>query len=187
MTKNEKIAAALGGTLVVAFGLIAFNTSKSQTPPVVTSPIAPAGQLAPLSTNTIPMALPAPAVKGPTYMPTASGLMPVMAPAATSNSNSSYGYVRTPSGSLAKVPLLRSEQPGLAPGGSAPVQPGIDEPMSAPPVVEHTTAFVPESTTVHRVYVHRRIGHRSSGKIHVARAVKHTVAFAVKMPGRLRL
>jgi hypothetical protein len=48
------------------------------------------------------------------------------------------------------------------------------------------TAYVAPSTAVHRAYVYHRVRREKPGNVHVARALKHTVAFTVKLPGRLR-
>ena len=48
------------------------------------------------------------------------------------------------------------------------------------------TAYVPMTTTYHRAYIYQRVRNEAPGNIHVVRAMKHTLAFAVKFPFRLR-
>jgi hypothetical protein len=52
-------------------------------------------------------------------------------------------------------------------------------------VVERQTVYTTRPVYATRVVVRHR--HHSSGKVHVARAAKHTVMFVAKLPGRMRL
>jgi hypothetical protein len=44
-----------------------------------------------------------------------------------------------------------------------------------------------KTTTVHQAYVHRTYKHHRTDKVHMARATKHGVMFALKLPGRMAL
>jgi hypothetical protein len=93
------------------------------------------------------------------------------------------------------VPILKQQLNQPQPNVPLRAQQGTYAPVAAPetPVAERTvttttekTAYVPPSTTYHRAYVYQRVRNEAPGNIHVARALKHTLAFSVKFPFRLR-
>lgn len=199
MTKNNKIAAAVIGSLALIIGLGAYelNRNASQgTSAIPTKTTVETTQVQPtpaLSPTAAPVyraaAVPAPGQLAP---PAPAN---VVQPVGPSDLQMRGGRTITQSGVMqapptygsspyvrSQVTTLQAQQPLMAP--VTVVQPRPTTTLYS----ERTTAYVPETAPpIHRVYVHRRIRYRSSGKIHVARAVKHTIAFAVKMPGRLRL
>jgi len=93
------------------------------------------------------------------------------------------------------APITTAVQP--APATVAEVPPTAAAPTLAmapvPPVVasEQTVTTVQTkrsySRPVYTSQVTRRRRHHSSGKVHVARAAKHTASFVAKLPGRLHL
>jgi hypothetical protein len=206
MTRNHKIAAAIIGSLALIMGIGAYEMNKGHDQPVTTNRTVT--ETLPIQPSPVLGAHVASATVQPTPNPGATPVNPANRLAAAAGqpiqgvgpvTRYSTTDVRNPYGApassylpsspyVAGAPInqLQSEQAVMAPAGSETV---VQTRPTTSVYSQRTTAYVPESsTTVHRVYVHRRVrySHRS-GKIHVARAVKHSIAFAVKMPGRLRL
>lgn len=75
---------------------------------------------------------------------------------------------------------LKSQQATYAP------EPFGTEQQTTTTTTSTKTAYVAPSTAVHRAYVYHRVRREKPGNVHVARALKHTIAFTVKLPGRLR-
>jgi len=205
MTKNEKVTAGLIGglALVLAVGAYEMGTSgnRAEAPTVPQAGVLPSQPVPTTAGNpsTATATGPASPVVPPTQWHTvAPANQPArLGSAAVVPSQTTAGpttLVRTPSGALVPTTTLRSQQATLAPQSQTTVNRTEEVVPAAAPAstvtTTRTTAYVPESTTeVHRVYVHRQVHYRhyKSDKIHVSRAVKHSIAFAVKMPGRLRL
>lgn len=49
------------------------------------------------------------------------------------------------------------------------------------------STYSEKKTVVHQAYVHRTYKHHRTDKVHMARATKHGVMFALKLPGRMAL
>ncbi len=83
-----------------------------------------------------------------------------------------------PTTTVSEVPQNSAPAVAMAPG----------TPVVAP---EQTVTTVQTkhsySRPVYTSHVTRRRRHHSSGKVHVARAAKHTASFVAKLPGRIRL
>jgi hypothetical protein len=206
MTRNHKVAAAVIGSLALIVGIGAYEMNKGHDHPVTTTRTAT--EMVPIQPAPVIGAYGAPATVQPTASPSAAPVNPANRLAATAGqpiqgvgpvTRYAETNVRNPYGAPASSYL-----PSSAYVSGAPInQLHAEQAVMAPAVTEttvqtrpttsvysqRTTAYVPESsTTMHRVYMHRRVHYsHKSGKIHVSRAVKHTVLFAVKMPGRLRL
>ena len=75
---------------------------------------------------------------------------------------------------------------GIRTPGSQPIGATV-VPANETTVVTTKTAMVqPTHVTYHRVYVSKH-RHEKPGNIHVARGLKHTIAFSAKLPFRLRM
>jgi hypothetical protein len=203
MTKNQKLTAGVVGGLALVLAVGAFelgtNNNRVEAPPATSSGVLP-NQTSPATDTNDSAVLPStasPVIPPRQWRSVAPGTPVNAGPAAIvpgQSVSSSTALVRTPSGALVPSNTLQAEQPALAPQSQTTVNSTeAVAPAPYPPstvTTTRTTAYVPETTTVtHRVYVHRRVHyrHHSSGKVHVARAVKHTVMFTAKLPGRLRL
>lgn len=93
------------------------------------------------------------------------------------------------------IPILKQQVNQPQQDVQLTAQRGVYAPVAATsaPATEQTvtttttkTAYVPPSTSVHRAYVYERVRHEAPGNIHVLRGLKHTLAFTVKFPFRLR-
>ncbi|HEY9719651.1 MAG TPA: hypothetical protein V6C69_19385 [Trichormus sp.] len=204
MTKNEKVTAGIVGglALVLAVGAYEFSTNNNRAEaPTAQSPGVLPNQTSPnagTNNSAVLPATPSPVVAPRQWRSVAPGTPVGPGPAAVVPSQNVYSpttVVRTPSGAFVPSATLQAEQPALAPQSQTTVsstEAVAPAPYPASTVTTtRTVATVPETTTqTHRVYVHRTVRyrkHHSSGKVHVARAVKHTVMFTAKLPGRLRI
>jgi hypothetical protein len=203
MTKNEKVTAGIVGglALVLAVGAYEFSTNNNrvETPTAQSSGVLPSQTSPALGTNDSAVLPATPSPVAPRQWRSVAPGTPVgPGPAAVVPSQNVYSpttVVRTPSGAFVPSATLQAEQPALAPQSQTTVSnteaiaPAPDPASTV--TTTRTVATVPETTTqTHRVYVHRTVRyrhHHSSGKVHVARAVKHTVMFTAKLPGRLRI
>jgi hypothetical protein len=206
MTRNHKIAAAVIGSLALIVGIGAYELNKGHDQAVTTTRTAT--ETVPIQPSPVLGAHVAPATVQPTPNPGATPANPDNRVAATAGkpiqgvgpvTRNSATDVRNPYGAPAPSYLPSSPYAAGTPINQLHAEQAVMAPAATETTVQtrpttsvysqRTTAYVPESsTTMHRVYVHRRVHYsHKSGKIHVSRAVKHTVLFAVKMPGRLRL
>lgn len=206
MTRENKLVAAAIGCMALIVGIGAYELNQNRNQSVTTTktvtesvPVSPTpvlgSQGGPAAMQTTPTTTVIPVA--PSNQVTQTRVQPERGSAAQSNygaNNASLPYAAQspayvpaapyPSGASVQLQQQRALMAPPAPGSAVNTGPGGEV------VTQRTTAYVPAetSTSVHRVYVHKRVHHRQkSGNIHVARAVKHTVMFAVKMPGRLRL
>lgn len=81
-------------------------------------------------------------------------------------------------GPTASQTTLRAETPAAAVLPPVPGNSYVEQSKT-------TTTTVTPAPAPHRVYVRRHVVyHRHNDKVHIARAVKHTTMFALKLPGR---
>lgn len=89
--------------------------------------------------------------------------------------------------SSSQVTQTTTTQNALPPGSSGNLV------ALTPQVAPAESTYIEQTTTktyvrpMHRAYTRHYAKYHKKGKIHVARAVKHSAEFAVKMPGRLTL
>ncbi len=207
MTRENKLVAAAIGCLALIVGIGAYELNQNKNQSVTTTrsvtesvPVSPSpvlgSRVAPAAMQPVPITAVIPVA--PTSRVTETVVQPVRGIAAptpypaTNNTSAPYAaqspaYVPTAPYAVGEPSQLQPQQAMMAPTATETV---VNTRPGSQVVTQRTTAYVPAetSTSVYRVYVHKRIQrHQKSGNIHVARAVKHTVMFAVKMPGRLRL
>jgi hypothetical protein len=144
--------------------------SPSTTLPSVTG-------LAPLNTSTYTN--PSPAPLAPVAIPQANQAQPIVQLKAQ---RGMYAPAAAPLGGVSQSTVTTREYSSYPTPFSEPV------PVSEQTVTKTSvrTAYAPPPSSVHRVYVQRRVRNEKPGNIHVVRALKHTIAFTAKFPFRLR-
>jgi hypothetical protein len=175
MTRTVVIASALGLAALVGLGAYEFTAQKNNEAFVPPSP-QPALN-APLNA---PMNTP---LNAP--LNSSNSALPPGSAGISSTPTSAPGYPINPSG-VTETTTTTQTQSALPPGSSANLMPLT--PQAAPTPESTYTEKTTTETYVrptHTAYARHTIKYHKKDKIHVARAVKHTAEFAVKMPGRL--
>jgi hypothetical protein len=76
---------------------------------------------------------------------------------------------------------------GIRTPGAQPIGATVVPADETTTVTTKTAMVQPNHVTYHRVYVSKHYRHEKPGNIHVARGLKHTIAFSAKFPFRLRM
>lgn len=213
LTNNTKIALAAGLALCAGIGAFELGSSQQQPQPVASSgPVAPEPvAVRPMSPTPSQPAMVAPTTAVVTtpyaYPP---NKVVIVRPVVSQNHNFVARPIATHTTTTMREPViyrtaLIKETPMLAPKAQTTYSerktvynttrtsyvPGaIVTPVPrtvVTPVAVTTQRTVYAPVPVHRIYTRTIVHYRRNDKIHVARAVKHTVMFALKLPGRLTL